>query len=152
MSAKETIQGKKLLLRDEFREGVFLRDNKTCVICHSTASDAHHILERRLFSDGGYYLNNGASLCSSCHLKAEMTKISVEDIRAACKIEEKDKIINIPKYLHKYDYAEEEALTEHNRKLFEAEQEKFRKDQEEHIKQLAEEDRVKQNVGTNHTG
>lgn len=98
MSAKEANQGKKLLSRDDFREGVFLRDKKTCVICGQPAVDAHHILERRLFSDGGYYLNNGSSLCGPCHLKAEMTTISVEEIRTACGIQEKDKVI--PEHLY----------------------------------------------------
>lgn len=67
-------------------------------------------------------------------------------------LEDNTRIVNIPKYLHKYDYVEEETLTEHNKKLFEAEQEQFRKDQEEHIRQLAEEDRVKQNGNFNYTG
>lgn len=87
-----------LLSRDDFRESVFARDNHRCVICQSEAKDAHHILERRLFGDGGYYLNNGASLCSGCHIKAEMTVLSVEDIRAACNIEEKNKVI--PEHLY----------------------------------------------------
>lgn len=39
-------------------------------------------MERRLFDDGGYYLDNGASLCGRCHLKAEQTLISCEEIRA----------------------------------------------------------------------
>ena len=43
-----------LLTRDEFREGVFARDHNNCVICGEPAADAHHIVERRLFSDGGY--------------------------------------------------------------------------------------------------
>ena len=64
----------KLLSRDDFREGVF------------KAQDAHHILERRLFADGGYYLSNGASVCGPCHIKCETTQISVEDIRLAAKI------------------------------------------------------------------
>ena len=76
----------KLLTRDAFREGVFARDNHKCVICGAPAQDAHHILERRLWGDGGYYLDNGASLCGECHLKAEETTISVEKIREACKI------------------------------------------------------------------
>jgi hypothetical protein len=88
----------KLLERDDFRKAVFLRDKHTCVICKAPAVDAHHILERRLFSDGGYYLNNGASLCSDCHLKAEMTTISVEDIRAACGISENSKVL--PEHLY----------------------------------------------------
>lgn len=71
----------KLLLRDDFREGVFKRDNHTCVICGDPGQDAHHIIERRLFSDGGYYLDNGATLCGPCHIKAEETTISCNEIR-----------------------------------------------------------------------
>lgn len=71
----------KLLTRDEFREGVFERDNHKCVICGAPKQDAHHILERRLFSDGGYYLDNGATLCEDCHIKAETTEISCDEIR-----------------------------------------------------------------------
>jgi hypothetical protein len=75
-----------LLDRDSFREGVFARDRNTCVTCGAPAVDAHHIIERKLFVDGGYYLSNGSSLCSDCHLKAEMTTLSVEEIRRACSI------------------------------------------------------------------
>lgn len=74
---------KDLLTRDEFRNAVFARDSYKCVICGSAAVDAHHILERRLFPDGGYYLDNGSSLCSECHIKAEQTVLSVEQIRDA---------------------------------------------------------------------
>ena len=76
----------KLLTRDEFREGVFSRDNHFCVMCKAPAIDAHHIIERRLWSDSGYYLENGASLCMKCHLEAEMTKTSCEQLREACGI------------------------------------------------------------------
>lgn len=76
----------KLLSRDDFRSGVFARDGHRCVICKGPAVDAHHILERRLFDSGGYYLSNGASLCEDHHLKAEMTVISVEDLREAAGI------------------------------------------------------------------
>jgi hypothetical protein len=71
----------KLLTRDEFREGVFKRDNHKCIFCESPAKDAHHILERRLWEDGGYYLENGASVCEYHHLQCEMTLISCEEIR-----------------------------------------------------------------------
>jgi hypothetical protein len=81
------------MTRDAFREHVFRRDNNCCVLCHAPAEDAHHILERRLFPDGGYEIRNGASLCGPCHLDAESTKVSVETIREACGILEKDKII-----------------------------------------------------------
>ena len=84
-----------LLSRDEFRDAVFTRDKNRCVICGAPAVDAHHILDRRLFHDGGYYLDNGASLCSDHHLAAEMTTISCDDIRTACGI----KTIILPDHL-----------------------------------------------------
>jgi len=67
----------KLLTRDEFREGVFARDNHTCRNCEvKPAQDAHHIMERRLFESGGYFIDNGISLCGECHIKAEQTLLS----------------------------------------------------------------------------
>jgi len=91
-----------LMSRDQFRESVFSRDNHKCVFCDSPAVDAHHIIERRLWPDGGYYLDNGASVCQVHHLLCEETKISVEDVRLACGI---TKII-VPPHLyvdHSYD-------------------------------------------------
>lgn len=76
----------KLLTRDEFREQVFKRDNHKCVFCGKPAVDAHHILERRLWPDGGYYESNGASVCEEHHLACERTTISVEDVRHAAGI------------------------------------------------------------------
>ena len=70
-----------LLTRDKFREAVFKRDRNTCVFCNNPAKDAHHILERRLWPDGGYYLDNGASVCEWHHLQCEKTLISVEEVR-----------------------------------------------------------------------
>lgn len=70
-----------LLTRDVFRESVFARDGHKCVICGAPGQDAHHIIERRLFPDGGYYLDNGATLCGPCHLKAESTEIPAQEIR-----------------------------------------------------------------------
>ncbi len=77
----------KLLSRDAFREGVFARAGGRCVICGATGVDAHHILERRLWPDGGYYLGNGASVCPEHHLACERTTISVEDLRLAAGID-----------------------------------------------------------------
>lgn len=82
------MKANKLLSRTEFNEQVFGRDNHKCVMCGEPAIDAHHILDRKLFSDGGYYLSNGASVCSSCHYKCEKTIISVEEVRQACGIKE----------------------------------------------------------------
>lgn len=76
----------KLLTRDAFREGVFARDGHLCVLCRAQAVDAHHILERRLWPDGGYYLENGASVCGPCHLACERTLVPVEEVRLACGI------------------------------------------------------------------
>jgi len=85
-----------LLSREDFRELVFSRDNNCCVVCGKSAGngvklDAHHIIERRLWTDGGYYLDNGATLCDigkdGCHYKAETTSLSVEDIRRYAGIE-----------------------------------------------------------------
>lgn len=57
----------KLLRRDEFREAVFGRDVGACVVCGAPGQDAHHLVERRLFTGpgeaGGYFVDNGATLC-----------------------------------------------------------------------------------------
>ena len=86
----------KLLTRDQFREGVFARDNHKCIFCGKTAAetpegklDAHHVLERRLWPDGGYYLDNGATVCEEHHLACEQTVISVDEVRGAAKITKK---------------------------------------------------------------
>jgi len=76
----------KLMSRDSFRETVFARDNHACVICGAAARDAHHIIERKLWTDGGYYLDNGASLCGEHHIQAETTELSCETIRGAAGI------------------------------------------------------------------
>jgi hypothetical protein len=90
-----------LLTRDKFREGVFKRDDNKCVICSKPAKDAHHIIERRLFSDGGYYLDNGASLCEEHHIEAEKTTLSCDTIREKANI----KHIILPDHFYKeYSY------------------------------------------------
>lgn len=90
-----------LLSREEFREAVFSRDGGVCVICkvqgvEKKAKDAHHIIERRLFHDGGYYLSNGASLCDVHHIHAEGTALTCEEIRVAAGITE----LIIPEHLY----------------------------------------------------
>jgi hypothetical protein len=75
-----------LLTRDAFREAVFARDEHRCVFCGKPAVDAHHILERRLWPDGGYYRDNGASVCGDHHMRCETTEVPTEDVRAACAI------------------------------------------------------------------
>lgn len=75
-----------LLTREEFKDKVFKRDKHTCVFCNKPAVDAHHIYDRQLWNDGGYYLNNGASVCEEHHWEVEKTNISVEEVWKACGI------------------------------------------------------------------
>jgi len=90
-----------LLSRDEFRNSVFNRDNNKCVICFRNGKDAHHIMERRLFTEehefGGYFLDNGATLCESCHIKAESTELSTQQVRVAANIQ----TIVLPDHLYR---------------------------------------------------
>ena len=77
-----------LLSRKDFDKYVKLRSMGYCVLCDEPAVDAHHILERKLFPDGGYYLGNGAAVCDRHHLLCETTYISIEAVRLAAKIGE----------------------------------------------------------------
>lgn len=63
--------------RQQFREQVFNRDDNTCLVpwCESDADDAHHIIERELWADGGYIPKNGASVCNKHHQYAETNDI-----------------------------------------------------------------------------
>lgn len=74
------------LNREQFKSLVFKRDCYKCIICHDIAIDAHHIIERKLWPNGGYYLENGISLCGQCHIYAEQSIISCEELREAAKI------------------------------------------------------------------
>lgn len=91
-----------LLTREQFRNSVFSRDGYKCVFCSKTEGlDAHHIVERRLFNDGGYYIDNGATVCQEHHYKCETTEISVEQVREACGIINNilpDHLYNDPEY------------------------------------------------------
>ena len=86
-----------ILNRDTFRNSVFERDNHLCVVCKEPAVDAHHIMERRLFSNGGYYIDNGVSLCTKHHLEAEMTILTPEELRKKAGI----KSIVLPEHLYR---------------------------------------------------
>lgn len=78
-----------LLSRDLFRERCLARDGYKCVICGAAENlSVHHIIERRLFDDYGYYMDNGATLCEKCHIEAEKTDLSCEGIREAAGIKD----------------------------------------------------------------
>lgn len=96
-----------LLSRDQFREQVFARDGHKCVLCGVTAEetpegklDAHHILERRLWTApeelGGYFVDNGASVCERCHRRCESTVVSTAEVRDACGIRK----VALPSYMY----------------------------------------------------
>jgi len=78
----EFLKMEKLLTRDNFRNNALKRDDYKCVNCGCVENlSVHHLLERRLFDDGGYYLSNAATLCEPCHIKAEETTLSCEELR-----------------------------------------------------------------------
>ena len=67
---------KKQAVRKAFRDAVFKRDKYRCVMCDlkemaENELDAHHITDRNLLPHGGYVKENGISLCTECHQKAE---------------------------------------------------------------------------------
>lgn len=81
----------KLLTRKQFREFCLERDNFKCVVCKDDCDNSpHHLISEKLFKQphelGGYFVDNGATLCNDCHLKAEFTLTSVEDLRKFAKI------------------------------------------------------------------
>ena len=66
----------KKLLREKFKTSVFERDDFRCKMCkHSPRNlnelDAHHITDRNEMPNGGYVLENGITLCPTCHIRAE---------------------------------------------------------------------------------
>ena len=70
-----------LLSRAEFRRQVLSRSQGRCIFCAQVAIDAHHILERKLFEDGGYRAGNGAAVCAAHHWLCETTELSVTEVR-----------------------------------------------------------------------
>lgn len=87
------IRKEELLTREEFKTQVLKRDNQKCVFCQSPATTVQHIYERKLFWDGCYCLDNGASVCDRHHFQCDRTDISVEELWIACEI--KNKILPI---------------------------------------------------------
>lgn len=82
-----------LLTREQFRTRTLARFGGACVMpsCSRTAVDAHHILNRNLFTEahelGGYFEANGAGLCSQHHLGAERTLIPTALLYRVCEVE-----------------------------------------------------------------
>lgn len=74
--------------RDHFREAVLRRDGHSCVApgCLNPGTEVHHLIERRLFPDGGYIADNGVSLCPEHHVLAETTVLDAQELRTAAGI------------------------------------------------------------------
>lgn len=90
-----------LLHREEFQAQVFERDKHKCIVCELPAKDAHHLTERRLFENSGYYIDNGVSLCAEHHIEAETTKLTAQRLRELAKIEQ----VILPDHLYdEYEY------------------------------------------------
>lgn len=70
---KEVYEYNVLLSRENFRKIGFRRTQGHCCIpgCKCIAGDAHHIMDRKLWNNGGYYLFNCAPLCKTHHWDAE---------------------------------------------------------------------------------
>jgi hypothetical protein len=81
-----TVREDELLSREDFKRLVFHRAGGRCVFCTRPAVDPHHILERKLYPDGGFYLGNGAAVCEEHHWECKTTKRSVEEVRGAAGI------------------------------------------------------------------
>lgn len=66
-------------IRAEFRDACFKRDKYSCAVCGFKSSpenaqtelDAHHITNPKEIINSGTVKQNGISLCSDCHIKAE---------------------------------------------------------------------------------
>ena len=54
---------------DKWRHGVYKRDNHTCQICGAThcCVHAHHIIPQRINHDLIIDINNGITMCPTCH-------------------------------------------------------------------------------------
>ena len=68
---EESKKQKMRRLRQAFNDECRRRDDGKCVICCQEAVDVHHITDRHEMPNDGYAKENGISLCSECHLKAE---------------------------------------------------------------------------------
>ncbi len=72
----------KLLMPEEFRDAVLERDGWRCVCCAEKADvSVHRLLDGGLWEDGGYYLDNGVTLCRVHHRQAELTVLAPEMLR-----------------------------------------------------------------------
>ena len=108
MEKKQNIIGdNQLLTREEFKKYGFQRTNGKCCIpfCDCDAVDAHHIMDRKLWPDGGYYLSNCAPVCEKHHIDCEKGRITPVELMHYCNIDV-DEILQPDKidWLNRTDY------------------------------------------------
>ena len=99
---QESVIKERTRMRTDFKNSVFARTNGKCCVpgCNCDAVDAHHILDRHLWNNGGYILSNGAALCAKHHMDAETGKITpkqcIEFMHISPNnIEKPDKIVDL---------------------------------------------------------
>lgn len=111
----------KLMTRDNFRESVFKRDNNQCVVpgCNAAAVDAHHIIERSLWTDesqlGGYFLANGASVCEEHHKLAERDIITPQTLREYAGIDDRILPVDFIRSCDPFNHGMELVRQEHTK-------------------------------------
>lgn len=64
----------------QWRRYVYIRDNYTCSICGEKGGklNAHHIKNWKDFPELRYNINNGATLCKSCHKEIHKNKVNIQ--------------------------------------------------------------------------
>jgi 5-methylcytosine-specific restriction endonuclease McrA len=69
-------------IRALFRTAVFERDHYICQVCMTRYDpkdlDAHHVRNRNEMPNGGYVMENGITLCKSCHISVEEAYFSTD--------------------------------------------------------------------------
>lgn len=78
---------RRLADQTRFVRAVLSRDNGVCVFCGALATDVHQIFASELWDDGGFFEDNGASVCSVHYRACRSTVISVEAAVAAVGLE-----------------------------------------------------------------
>lgn len=86
---KEEIGYNTLLSREKFKELGFKRTEQKCCIpgCTHIAEDAHHIMDRKLWKDSGYYLSNCAPVCYEHHKDCENGLYTPYQLMKFCNID-----------------------------------------------------------------
>ena len=78
-----------LLSRKDFKNLGLLRFNGMCCFpeCSEQAVDAHHIMDRKLWKNGGYYLSNCAPVCEKHHIECEKGRYTPYEVMQFAKID-----------------------------------------------------------------